>query len=329
MAFILSVSPRACESFKFSDFVAQHKTRPKILFNDSALFSIWNVAHKHGLATTKRLVQFIQWHTQTPPPVTGADGMGHQYWSLRLSSFAAIQNLFGDIIVDAVRRFPPEAGMYMSDCLPESTTNIWTRIPHQELQDSVICLNIGHALAVADVLFPIGSKKVGSIITANESYDGTPAAASLPNSMETALGPGSPNILQESSLFADDAYFTLRGAHVEALSSIFGTEICRGIGESQLREWEIKQLLVDTTDCVTMQLRREQPHLGILRLRVGFLRLDSQRISVSLTVPRLIKTDTFAGIVSSPLNGILMLFFSVTKITIPSSFRNIMCSQSE
>lgn len=34
--------------------------------------------------------------------------------------------------------------------------------------------------------------------------------------------------------------------------------------------WEKEQLLVDTTDCVTMQIWRGQPQLGIVRLRVGF-----------------------------------------------------------
>ncbi|KAJ5531477.1 hypothetical protein N7527_004870 [Penicillium freii] len=255
--FILSVSPRACEYFNFSNFKSQHEKRPKILYHESALFLIWMVARGHGIEKTNLFIKWVQWHMQSSPPVTGAEGKENQYWSLRLSSFAAIQSMFGDVIVDAVRRFPPEAEMSVGDYLPESTTNIWTRIPHREPQDSVIRLYVGRAHEVAKVLFPIGSQKVASVL-----------AADVSNASMTALDPDSANTT--CSEFADDAYFTLRGAHVEALPSIFSTEVCRGIDESQLRTWEREQLLVDTTDCVTMQLRRGQPHLGIIQLRIGF-----------------------------------------------------------
>ena len=36
----------------------------------------------------------------------------------------------------------------------------------------------------------------------------------------------------------DFAYFTLRGASVSAIESLFGASICEGINESEQRSWE-------------------------------------------------------------------------------------------
>lgn len=65
-------------------------------------------------------------------------------------------------------------------------------------------------------------------------------------------------------LTKDFAYFTLRGASVSAVSSTFSAEICEGIESSELRVWERDQLLVDTTDCISMQIWRAQPQHGII-----------------------------------------------------------------
>ncbi|KAB8212681.1 hypothetical protein BDV33DRAFT_211038 [Aspergillus novoparasiticus] len=89
------------------------------------------------------------------------------------------------------------------------------------------------------------------------------------NSSGIASGSGTGGSLAASPEI-DFAYFTLRGASVSAIASVFGSDICEGIKDSELRNWEREQLLVDTTDCVTMQIWRAQPHHGIIRLRIGF-----------------------------------------------------------
>lgn len=68
----------------------------------------------------------------------------------------------------------------------------------------------------------------------------------------------------------DVAYFTLRGATVSAIKSVFHTDICEGIKDSELRNWEKEQLLINTTDYVTMQIWRAQPQHGTIKLRIGF-----------------------------------------------------------
>ena len=98
--------------------------------------------------------------------------------------------MFGDVIVDAVQRFPAEVEMSVKDYLPDSTTNIWTRIPYQEPQDSMVCLYVGRAHEIAKVLFPIGSQKVASVLGADvltTSMMSSPKAAIDPNSAETPL----------------------------------------------------------------------------------------------------------------------------------------------
>jgi hypothetical protein len=76
----------------------------------------------------------------------------------------------------------------------------------------------------------------------------------------------------ESSLLIcplDFAYFTLRGASMPGISSLFPAAICEGIETSELRRWEKYHLFYDVTDCVTMQLWREESQRGLIKLRIG------------------------------------------------------------
>lgn len=68
----------------------------------------------------------------------------------------------------------------------------------------------------------------------------------------------------------DFAYFTLRGASVSGVKSVFSGAIDEGIEESQLRIWERENLLSETTDCVSMKIWRARPQYGAIQLRVGF-----------------------------------------------------------
>ena len=68
----------------------------------------------------------------------------------------------------------------------------------------------------------------------------------------------------------DNAYFTLRGASVSAIRSIFTTKIYDAIKCSELRIWEIENSLLETTDCLTLNIWRSQPQCGFIRFRIGF-----------------------------------------------------------
>lgn len=67
----------------------------------------------------------------------------------------------------------------------------------------------------------------------------------------------------------DRGHFTLQRASVSAISSTFSPCVCDAIEKSQLRAWEKNNLLLDITDCVTMETSREQPHHGTIRMRLG------------------------------------------------------------
>jgi hypothetical protein len=68
----------------------------------------------------------------------------------------------------------------------------------------------------------------------------------------------------------DNGYFTLQGASISDISTIFGSQIYRAIEESQLRGWETSNLLLKTTDCVVLDISRTHPYAGVMCLRLGF-----------------------------------------------------------
>lgn len=68
----------------------------------------------------------------------------------------------------------------------------------------------------------------------------------------------------------DNAYFTLIGASVAAIKSIFPSQIYDAIDASDLRAWEKEHFLTETTDCVTMKVFRRELHRGTISVRVGY-----------------------------------------------------------
>jgi len=67
----------------------------------------------------------------------------------------------------------------------------------------------------------------------------------------------------------DNAYFSFRGASVSGIASLFPPDICAMIDASNLRAWEKEHLLLDTTDCVTMEMSRAKPHWGVIKVRTA------------------------------------------------------------
>lgn len=68
----------------------------------------------------------------------------------------------------------------------------------------------------------------------------------------------------------DCAYITLRGASVSGVTSIFTPYVCDAIECSELRLWELEYSFLETTDCVTLNVWRNQTNFGFIRLRIGF-----------------------------------------------------------
>ena len=149
-----------------------------------------------------------------------------------------------------------------------------TNIPCDSDQDAIVYIEVGTALKLADLLFPAANEiltpllpQFAPIVFPPDGPETILHPTNQASSRGTEMGKGkverydcAAHLLHFSP---DFAYFTLRGASVSAIESLFGTSTCEGINESELRSWEKNQLLLDTTDCVTMQLRRAQPELDL------------------------------------------------------------------
>lgn len=266
VAFTITMSPKMCSQFDRSPsdrlrFYQQHKGRTIILNNDANML-FWQIAIDHGIANTPSFCHLMRSIFKLAPPATGAEMDGSGTHSLILCDLAAIRVSFGNTICDAIECSPTHASKRMEGRFSETTQCLQTYVPYDGYQDTIIRLDVGSALALADNLFPLASQKIASI---------------LPKSQDTIsfseIGILSLIISGNRTLiyaWQDSAYFTLRGASVSAVSTIFTAEIFEGIENSELRVWERDQLLVDTTDCISMQIWRAQPQHGIIRLRIGF-----------------------------------------------------------
>lgn len=62
----------------------------------------------------------------------------------------------------------------------------------------------------------------------------------------------------------------MKGASVKAVASLFSQNVCDAIESSQLRLWEKDHQMLDTTDCVSLQVWRCSPCRGVIGLRIEF-----------------------------------------------------------
>lgn len=114
------------------------------------------------------------------------------------------------------------------------TKCVRTRLPKHNVQDVIVSVDIGPAREFARTLFPAST------------FDSDPNLAEMGDR-------------------------TLQRACTTALKILFPSNIQHAIEESQLRAWERGQQLLHVTNCVTMDIRCEEPYLGTIHLRLGFL----------------------------------------------------------
>ncbi|KAJ5971783.1 uncharacterized protein N7479_001701, partial [Penicillium vulpinum] len=143
------------------------------------------------------------------------------------------------IIYDAVENSPTYLPKSTDSGYPETTECVRSKIFYNR-QDIAICLDMGCAFKLTDILFPFASQKILSALSQSHS-----------------------------EYQANFAYFTLRGASFYGIQSAFGAAICEGIDNSELRRWEKYHYISEVTDCVTMYIWRAQPHRGLIKLRLG------------------------------------------------------------
>lgn len=159
------------------------------------------------------------------------------------------------------------------------TECVKTHFSRLDFQDALVWVNVGRASDLVAILFPDTSSKILTFLL-DKSFRGSSNSLSsdsqqLDSSLPNIGKSGDCSLLGEC--FAnywkaeDQAYFTLKGASFEAVTSIFSHDVTDAIETSQLRLWERDHLLLDTTDCVVMQVWRGIPHRAVIRLRMGFV----------------------------------------------------------
>lgn len=172
-----------------------------------------------------------------------------------------IRILFGDRIYDFLESSPIRIQEKAKrPPMLQTTECVRTGLPQQDFQDGIIRLDIGSASEFARILFPETSHIA---ICRGEPVD------------SCIEGPTENLEMSEqhhgTSTVEDHGYFTLKGASVSAIGLVFNQGVCDAIESSELRAWERAHLLLETTDCITMNLHRRDPNHGTVRLRIGFL----------------------------------------------------------
>ncbi|KAJ5473988.1 hypothetical protein N7475_003554 [Penicillium sp. IBT 31633x] len=256
LAFLLTVSPRCTIKFDLPTFYEQHRARPIALCEETKS-GLFQIAKRRGFENSDPFRLLIGPMTYWRRPST--EDEGEEHFSLSLSGLPAIRIAFGDVICDAVESSPTHLPKSTDGGYAETTECVRSKIFYNR-QDTAICLDVGCAFKLADMLFPFASQKILSALSQSHSdYQASGSQAALPPHTQT------------SSLDSDIdfAYFTLRGASVYGIQSAFGAAIREGIDNSELRRWEKYHHISEVTDCVIMHIWRAQPHRGLIKLRLG------------------------------------------------------------
>lgn len=178
LAFILTVSPKACRQFAVGSFVQQHTEQPISLCSDANLI-LWRIATEHGIEKTVRFQKLMSSLFKLPSPYAE----GERTWSLALSDLTAIRTCLGDTICDAIQCSPKHNPKQVDRQKLKTTECIETKVPYDVDRDTIVYINVGSALKLADMLFPAASERIASV---------RPKFSPIifqPDSPETASGP--------------------------------------------------------------------------------------------------------------------------------------------
>lgn len=246
LPFILAVSPSGCRSFDAFEFIQYcNQQSPQLrtfaLNNEARSFitSVSNKKHFKDNDDFKKLIATLfpsKSSVSVPRPLSAMETQ--QHFAYAAANPNAIHRIFGDQISDAVEKAPARL-LEKATRLHPTTECVRATIPHGQLRDCVLVLSIGQADGLVETLFP---------------------AVVLPLDEEVP-----------DEQVRDGGYFTLKGASLLAIESIFSQRICEAIEASELRAWEKAHFLSETTDCVIMQVHRQKPHRGSLMVRLGYV----------------------------------------------------------
>jgi hypothetical protein len=225
LAFILTVSPRVCYRTDNSRFFQQHRERKIFLSNDANLL-LWQIAIKHGIDKTVHFRKLMRSIFELRPPATGAEAEGNENCSLDMCDLSAIRIAFGDRICDAIERSPTHLSKKLNGHFSGTTQCIQTKVPYDGYQDTIIRLDVGAALELADLLFPLASRKIESVLSVS------PSVHKLSGS-EASLGPRNTDMSLSSEIGMEDSTQSPR-CTTNYVLQILRTSLCE---ERLSRQW--------------------------------------------------------------------------------------------
>ncbi|KAL2784140.1 hypothetical protein BJX66DRAFT_317156 [Aspergillus keveii] len=241
--FILVVSPNACRTWKASEIRERLSVRDAVRLGDETRAKIEEIARKRDINQTavyRRLRALLFVSPPKPTTVTKTADL----WIYDAANVDVISKLLNEDICGAIECSPRRVREKENQFL-KTTQCIQMAIPRPNQSDAIVRLDVGFNCELIKALFPTAWEKLASL---------------------HGLG----SLTQSTEHIYDNGYFTLQGASISDISTIFGSQIYRAIEESQLREWEASNLLLKTTDCVVLDISRTHPFAGVMCLRLGF-----------------------------------------------------------
>lgn len=190
LAFILAVSPRHCLEFDLLGFFQQHREQPIFLCNEANLL-LWEIAVKKGFEKSDPFRKLMARLFSPKPPATAAEGK--ENCSLVLSDLTATRIAFGDTICDAVECSPTHRPKRAEGDYSNTTECVWANVPYFAPQDTIVHLDVGSALKLADVLFPIASQRIASVLSESGGSEAALGPEKRTSSLPSDIGMQGPN----------------------------------------------------------------------------------------------------------------------------------------
>ncbi|PYH75398.1 hypothetical protein BO82DRAFT_388035 [Aspergillus uvarum CBS 121591] len=244
LPFIMAVSPNSCRSWKTSD------VRKNLQSCKSAALSGERVG-VYQTTTFKNILDLLSTSVPLPKPKTNTESDGAWFYST--ADVTRARHFLSKDLYEAFENSPRRTREKENQLLT-STQCIRMSFPRYDHQDATVQLDIGFHDSIVKALFPTAWERFLTV-------HGTEMT-----NVESSQLAREPSIAE----IYDNACFTFRGASMSSIPIIFGSSLSQGIEESQLRAWEIKNFVLRTTDCISLDLTRSRPCEATVTLRVGW-----------------------------------------------------------
>jgi hypothetical protein len=129
---------------------------------------------------------------------SGAEAKGTENCSLDMRDLLAIRIAFGDKICDAIERSATHLSKKLKGHFSRTTQCIQPKVPYDSYQDTIIRLDVGSALELVDLLFPLASRRIESVLSVS------PPSGHRLSGSEAFLGPGNTNLTCSSEIGMED-----------------------------------------------------------------------------------------------------------------------------